>query len=269
MQEREENQDTQNLVEQVVAENTASKMEVKRKAPKWWMVLIAVLLGCFCTYFAFKNLGLFQRLGLTEEEIEEDTQQEEIETEEKLTLFTGDTISAQLPLGWSIVEYYDGEGTEHIAKEYGDFTGLTGIKIFKGDTEVFYLQAIYGIGFTGCPIYTKFEDDNPDYYAEILEDNELAGDTTEIVDYSDSEYTEFVWLGKTFRRIDKIYNYDTVEGNEFFEPSCIASIVSFDSLKYFPPSGPSADSYDYGSTNDVTVDDLLIIDGILESMSVI
>ena len=31
MQEREENQDTQNLVEQVVAENTASKMEVREK----------------------------------------------------------------------------------------------------------------------------------------------------------------------------------------------------------------------------------------------
>lgn len=200
---------------------------------------------------------------------EESEEEQEVEDEqETLTPFEGDTFSAQLPQDWIIEEYYNGEGTDMLTGGIS-YTGLTGLKIFKDDTEVFFMQAVYGIGFAGCPNYAKFTDESITYYNQILEDNEVSGTELNIQDYTAIQYNEFVWLGKTFRRVEREYSYDTIEGNQYFEPPCVPTLVDFDDLEFLPEEGPSAKTYDYSPTDEATLQDLDVIDTILESMEIL
>jgi hypothetical protein len=270
------------LVDKVLQESPQKQKEVKKDKSKWILLVLLLLLLIGCIFYSILNLNSFDITQGDEHQISDEPwdssdnnlfkeenpseQKEDVETEDELSIFTGESIGAQLPANWTIVEYYDGEGTTGISQEYEGFTGLTGLKIFKNEAEIFYLQAIYGIGFPGCPSYAKFEDENPSYYEQMLENNEITDVEIEVTDYTESEYVEFEWLGTTFRRVNKYYNYDTVSGNEYFEPSCVPTILTLEGLEYYPPDGPSAKSYDYGPTENASEEDLLIVDEILESM---
>ena len=52
----------------------------------------------------------------------------------------------------------------------------------------------------------------------------------------------------------------------YFESACVPTLVSFDGLQFQPEDGPAALSYDYSPTDTATLDDLVVIDSILESM---
>ena len=113
------------------------------------------------------------------------------------------------------------------------------------------------------PSYAKFADENKTLHNQLIDDNKVTGTELNILDYTNSEYSEFEWLGKTFRRVGKEYNYDTVPNNVYFESACVPTLVSFDGLQFQPEDGPAALAYDYSLTDIATLDDLEVIDSIL------
>ena len=244
----------------------------KKKFPIAILFVFLFVLFLGLAYYAIFSLKLLEKVGLfdTQETTEQENTQELEENNEgaELVPFEGEVVNANLPANWSMEEYFNGEGTTMLTEGI-DYTGLTGLKIFKDTTEIFYLKAIYGIGFSGCPSYAKFDDENPAYYTQILEDNEVSGDEVNVTDYTNSTYIQFEWLGKTFRRIGDIYNYDTIAGNAYFEPTCTPSLVSLSGLQFTPDGEPAASGYDYGATDEATEADLLIVDEILESMTLV
>ena len=228
---------------------------------------VALLLTLLFMYFLFFTEE-FDNINLTNSEDENSQENEQENPQEETpqsTIFNGDTFTAQIPADWSIEEYYNGAGTDMLSD--GDYTGLTGLKIFKNNQEMFYMKAIYGIGFAGCPNYAKFTDESITYYNQIISDNQVSGTQLNVADYTQEEYSEFVWLGKTFRRVERAYTYDTVPNNSYFEPSCVPTLVGFQGLEFQPEEGPAATSYDYSPTQDATLEDLDVIDTILESVA--
>ena len=260
-------------VQQPISEPPKKKSFVKPLL----FIFIFLLLGAGIYYLIFEMNILETITGKnldnssTSEQDTQDTQDEEITEEETFTPFEGEYISTKLPEGWSITEYLDGEGTTMLPGET-EYTGLTGLKIFNGDTEIFYMQAVSGLGFAGCPNYAKFADENPEYYAQILEDNEVSGQELTVQDYTatEVEYEEFTWLGMEFRRIEKEYVYDEVANNEYFEPPCVPSLVAFDNVKlYSDIDGYESSTFDYGAKDIATSQDLLVVDQILNDMELV
>ena len=200
----------------------------------------------------------------------QETEQGEEIAQEQLLPFIGKYISTQIPEGWSVKEYLDGEGTDMLAAYEEGYTGLTGLKIFKGESEIFYMKAVSGLGFAGCPQYAKFTDENPDYYAQILEDNEVSGMDLTVIDYTTSEYVEFKWLNTPFRRINKEYIYDTELNNAYFESPCVPTLISFNGITLYSMGGDfDSSTYDYGATDLASKADLLIVDQILTDMELV
>jgi len=185
------------------------------------------------------------------------------------TTFTGETITATLPEGWTMQEYYDGAGTEYLS-EGPNYEGLTGIKIFnEDDTSMFYLAGVNGIGFAGCSEYYAFADDNPAYRAQAQASADEIGDAMNINDFSNMPYVEYEVLGRTIRRIaTKIY-LDDEEGNNYFEAPCFNVIVTFEGLSYTDETNNPYEAYFYGFNTTITGDELLKVDDILKSMDVV
>lgn len=241
-------------------------------------VLILVIVVLFILLLATGAILLYQNgymdtlLGKEQqkkEEVQETKTEEEENTEvteePQENTFNGDTVKATLPEGWTVVEHYNGEGTESLPKDE-TYIGLTGLQILNQDREVFAVQAVSGIGFVGCPEYTKFADYNPNHLALNQSMAEEMGDTMNITDYSDTEYIQFDWLGKTFRRIDKIYFYDEEEGNNYFEVGCVNGLLVMEGFNFTDSTGYMGEAYFYGATETATEADLLVVDEILESM---
>jgi hypothetical protein len=203
-------------------------------------------------------------------EVGEEDCEDEKDTEESSTSFEGEVISAQLPADWRIIEYFDGEGTESLPEEIGTYSGLTAIDIVNPDNlQVFSIQAVSGIGFAGCPSYPLFEDDNESYRIVQEGVSDEMGETLNIVDYTDKEYVEFEFLGVTFRRIGGQYFYDTLEGNNYFEPPCVEGLLTLEGLYFTDDDGYKYEAYFYGPTEDSTTKDLVVVDEILESIELI
>lgn len=245
----------------------------KKKSPLKLILLIFIfLLLATGVYYLIFKMNILETL--TGENLDNNlqNQQEEdqnVNQEETLTPFTGKYLSTEVPAGWSVSEYYDGEGTSMLP-DGDNYTGLTGLKIFKNEQEIFFMQAISGIGFAGCPYYAKFSDENPDYYSQILEDNDMIGEKVTVTDYTNSEYEEFTLLGKQFRRIGNEYIYDQISGDEYFESPCVPSLISFDGTTlYSSGDGYESSTFDYGVKDIATTDDLLVVDQILNDMKLI
>jgi hypothetical protein len=203
-------------------------------------------------------------------EVGEEGCEEETTEENELASFEGEVLSAQLPLGWNIVEYFNGDGTDSLPEEMGEYSGLTAIDIINPvGLQVFTIQAVSGIGFLGCPNYALFEDDNPAYNSEQQTVSDEIGETFNVIDYTDEEYSEFEFLGVTFRRIGKKYFYDTQEGNNYFEPPCVEGLLTLEGLYFTDDDGYKYEAYFYGPTEDSTEADLVVVDQILSSIELL
>ena len=242
------------------------------------LVIVCLLIYIFLPNIKSFGKEMFPNLGIweedSEEEISEDTnevenaEEEEDATTEQTEEFTGEYITATLPEGWNIIEYTDGDGTDMLTDTL-TYTGLTGIEILNADSEVvFTIEAVYGIGFAGCGDYAVFLDDNQSYYDEQRAMNDEIGEAMNEHDFTNTEYSEFVWFGTTMRRIEDTYYYDTINGDSYFEPSCTPSLKTLSGLT-FEVDGYTGDAYSYGLTNNATESEYTTVDGILESMEVI
>ncbi len=209
-----------------------------------------------------------------EEEENDDTEVEEeenedtdvvVEEEETMETFNGEYISAIVPDGWSIVEYADGEGSDMLVDGV-EYTGLTAIKILKGTTEVMSIGAVSSIGFVGCQELPRFDDSSSEYENEQSEINEVVGDNLEIIDYTNTEYSDIDFLEKDFRRVNTSLYYDTVEGNDYFEPQCEKQFMSLNDISFFDSYDYEGTAYTYEISSTSTEDDLDVLDDILESI---
>ena len=244
--------------------------------------IVVFLLGIIAAPYV-KAFGkeLFPNLPIWGEETEEedDTSEEEILEEEETTeeedvstteTITGDVVTADVPNGWNIIEYMDGDGTDMLVGGGTTYTGLTGLEIVNPDDEVvFRIRAVDGIGFAGCGDYAIFADDNPSYYQEQVNINDEIGETMVEHDYTDTEYFEFEWLGITMRRIGSTYYYDTEEGNNYFEPPCVPSLITLEGLYFVSSGGYTGEAYSYGLEDTATGEEISSVDQILESMTVL
>ena len=271
-------------------ESVQEKVPFKKSSISKLTVLIAVL--AFIVVFLFgivaapyaEALGkkLFPSLSIWEEETQEedDNNDEETLEEENTTeegeetstteTVTGEVITAEAPDGWNIIEYMDGDGTDMLMGGSTTYTGLTGLEIINPDDEVvFRMLAVDGIGFAGCGDYAIFSDDNSSYYQEQVNANTETGVTMIEHDYTNTSYSEFEWLGTTMRRIGSIYYYDTEEGNNYFEPPCVPSLITLEGLYFVSSDGYTGEAYSYGLTDLTVSSEYETVDQILESMEVI
>jgi hypothetical protein len=248
------------------------KKRVSTKVLLLIIVFLFILLLISAGILAYQN-GYFDTILKKEdqntEQDTENTNTEENTDEESKTnsvSFEGDTIKATIPEGWSIKEYYNGEGTEALP-EGQTYTGLTGLKIYRGETEIFTVRAVSGVGFVGCPMYVQFADYNPNHLTQNQSIAEEIGEEMNITDYSDTEYVQFDWLGKTFRRVGISYFYDEQEGNNFFEAGCVSGLLTLEGLNFMHEDGEIGESYFYGASSEATEKDLQTVDEILQSMT--
>lgn len=254
--------------------NTPEKKNgISKKVLLLIIVFLFILLLIAAGILAYQN-GYFDTLlkkgeQNTEQEKENTNTQDTTEQQDtpQFTSFEGDTIKATIPEGWSIKEYYNGEGTEALP-EGQTYTGLTGLKIFRGETEIFTVRAVSGVGFVGCPMYAQFADYNPDHMTTNQSIADEMGEPMNITDYSNTEYVQFDWLGKTFRRVGISYFYDEQEGNNFFEAGCVSGLLTLEGLNFMHEDGYMGETYFYGASSDATEKDLQTVDEILKSMEV-
>jgi hypothetical protein len=230
------------------------------------LLLITLVLGGI---YALRK-GLFENL-MPQKQTEENLYADYPMTRDSY-IFKGKTIAAVLPNSeWTIEEYYNGEGTESLV--FGmEYTGLTGLKIMKEDREMFSFRGVSGVAFNGCPMYAMFPDFNPDHMNEMVALNVEQEDMINIMDFTEEStmYKEFNFLNKTFRRVEHKYYYDTVEGNNYFEPACIDGFInSIQGFSFTHSSGNKIDTYYFGPGYEASVRDLELVDEILKSVKLV
>ncbi len=237
-------------------------------------ILLALVTVLLLGYIAYRNgyINLDNILNVQKEQ-EIDSQEGEetvfLEDESSLVLETyeGEYLSAIIPAGWEIREYFDGEGSEMIDPGT-TYTGLTGVQILNEGREIMKLEGVSGIGFVGCRELPRFEDSSTEY-EQMQQDlnDEVMEEEIEYLDYTDVLYSEFQWFEKRFRRIGAALYYDTVEGDEFFEPQCEVSFFRLQELGFEDEGGYTGDTYMYTISQIATEDELRILDQILISMT--
>ncbi len=262
-------------------EITKEEVTFKKSSVSKLTVLVAILafiivflLGViFAPYIREVGKEYFPKLNIWNEEetSSEDEDENNIEETESTatTEITRNIISAEVPEGWDIIEYTNGNGTDMLVDGI-TYTGLTGIEILNPEDEVvFYTKAVSGIGFAGCGDYAIFADNNPSYYQEQVDANNEIGETMTEHDYTNTEYSEFEWLGNTMRRIDRIYYYDTNTENNLFEPPCVPSLITLTGISFTDSYGYAGTAYSYGLEDTATEEEISTVDQILESMAVL
>jgi hypothetical protein len=239
-------------------------------------ILLALVTVVLLGYIAYRNgyinldniLNTQEKESTEEEEKPEDEDPLEKDTQEELlTVETheGEYFSAVTPLGWGIVEHPDGKGTKMIA-EGSKYTGLTGIQILKGTEEIMKIEGVSGIGFVGCPELPRFKDSSPSYEKEQKEITEEINEEIKFLDFTDTPYSEFKWLEERFRRVGAALYYDTVNGDEFFEPQCEVSFFRIEEFGFKDADGYKGDTYMYTISQNASEEDLETLDKILTSI---
>jgi hypothetical protein len=250
-------------------------------------LLLAIVTIVLLGYIAYRNgyINLDNILNSPEEtvDIEEERELEEKEEQEEgksvkenqqyteepvvLDTFEGETLSAVLPEGWEIIEYFDGEGTDMLDPGT-TYSGLTGLQILSDGEEIMRIEGVSGIGFIGCQELPRFSDSSPEYEQEQEDLNEeIIEEEIEYLDYTDVPYSEFNWFGRRFRRVGAALYYDTVEDDEFFQPQCEVSFFRLEDLGFEDADGYPGDTYMYTISQDATENQLKTLDQILISMT--
>jgi hypothetical protein len=231
-------------------------------------ILLALVTIFLLAYIAYKNgyINLDNILNVAEEGKEEE-ESEEMEDTSEVEEYNGEVLSATLPTGWSIVEYFDGEGS-NMMTEGIEYSGLTGMKIMKGTKEIMRLEAVWGIGFVGCPEIPRFKDSSTEYEKEQEDIMKEIGDEISFLNYTNTPYSDFEWLGKSFRRVSVFLYYDTIAGDEYFQPQCERDFFSLEGFEFEDEDGYKGSAYMYTISDEATAEELELLDKILASMSV-
>lgn len=234
-------------------------------------ILLAIVTVALLGYIAYRNgyIDLDNILNTTtEEQVTETETEDDDEIPLALETYEGIHFNAVLPTGWLITEYYDGDGTT-MMDTGASYTGLTGIKIENEGEEIMTIEGVSGIGFVDCQELPRFEDSSQEYEQMQEELNqEIGAEEIVYIDFTDTFYSEFEWLGRRFRRIETALYYDTIdEDGEFFQPQCEVSFIRLEALGFEDEEGFEGDTYMYTISLDATEQELLLLDQILTSFT--
>lgn len=205
-----------------------------------------------------------------DEDVDED--EDEDEDEIQYSNYNGEYLFAKIPESWSILEYEEGAGSDSLVSGL-DYEGLTAIKIFDEDSNlIFWIKGVNGIGGTGgCEEYYKFEDFSEAHLDQIKDENDVIfGYDPTIVDLSSADYSEFDLFNVRTRRIDNILYFDLVDSNNFFESSCGFSMLFIQTdEELYGSDGINGGSYFFEFGQDLSDEDLEILDNVLDSAEII
>ena len=199
---------------------------------------------------------------------QETHEQEMQEQSSSTTAFRGRKISAILPQGWTITEYFNGNGSSMLTAG-SMYQGLTGIEITNASNVViFKIEAVSGVGgVDACSEYYKFADNSTQYYNKVLSDAQTVGLNVNVIDLSTQVYSEFTLLNKNFRRIGNNLYWDTISTNDTFDAACgiESHIIQFPCLT-FSVNGIENHGYQFSIENSPNEQDLSVLDDILNSI---
>lgn len=260
--------------------NAATSTKNKKEGGETGVVILNIFLAivtiALLGYIAHRNgyLDLSNILNTVSEdqEVEEEEQDEEGEEEEDIPLaletYEGIYFNAVFPVGWAITEYRDGDGTT-MMDTGASYTGLTGIKIEREEEEIMTIEGVSGIGFVDCQELPRFEDSSEEYERMQEELNqEIGAEEIVYIDFTDTFYSEFEWLGRRFRRIQTALYYDTIDEDEdFFQPQCEVSFIRLEDFGFEDEGGFEGDTYMYTISLNATDEDLRTLDQILTSFT--
>ena len=196
-------------------------------------------------------------------------------------------VKAELPEGWSIRTVGMRMVPEHLELDGStvNIKGLTEINIYKDTNEVSYL--IQAPILFGGPItnFYKFPDYDPEMYEDFLSEVENIPETEEgpiweVTEVKEGEYTETDILGVQVRRVGNVYipNESSNPEKHFGHLGTLIQF-SFDNpvfeyCHYYDVDYQDEreefckDTYLIYAKEDLSEEDLLILDSILESMEV-
>jgi len=157
----------------------------------------------------------------SEEEGESEGQEnEEAPVNAQNSVYSGTAIDAETPTGWSIVEYFDGAGSDMLVGGVV-YDGLTGIEVKHGTVVIFSLKAVNGIGgISACSEVVEFSDTSPTYISDTISEAATAGITTTVIDHTTTTYSEFLIFSNRMRRISHDLYWDMDMTNHSFETNC-------------------------------------------------
>ncbi|MFH1547483.1 MAG: hypothetical protein ABIC57_03280 [bacterium] len=260
-------------------EPAAAPKPVEEKGKMRWIYIALIFIGLIALalvgYIAYTEIFMEDAQEVSDDSGEDMDEQEtdtDLDVEEEATeTFTGDAVTAELPEGWSIVEYFDGAGTDMTVTGV-TYVGLTGLEIINPDDDVvFSIKAVDGIGgVDSCETYAQFPDYNVTHYNEDVTLSAEIGVTTSPVTYTADDYTEFDFLGLSVRRVEDYLYIDEVAGNSYFEPPCglLASAWQISDISY-TTEGVESHAYIWEVDDEATDAELLQLDAILASIEAV
>jgi hypothetical protein len=250
---------------QTETSSVVPQQEPKKKSKVLTVVVISVLVLLFLggavyaayNYFGFSEGDTPQPESFEEEDFEFESQSDESSPIPVYSEYVGEYITAELPDGWEIVEYENGEGSDMLAGGT-EYIGLTGISVLTDQgEEVFQTYAVMGIGGVSiCYEVEKFSDTPQTYIQKI---NELTTEHNSYVldpepmpvvnQIGDSEYTDIFFLEYRGRRVGTTLYWNDPENvnEEEFHPLCgiYAEALMFEYIEFgYGDSG----GYDFANT---------------------
>lgn len=250
---------------------SVGETEKKEKSSKGLMSVIFLLLFVIIAMGAYILIreGYFSEEKETNKNeenkiVETQEEEKEIPTEIKPQLenFEGEYISAEIPQGWSVKEYKDDfkgsvpEGSQYIL--------LTSLEVNHESKNIFKLEILDGVGSIGCPQIVLFKDSPENFEEKQNESNEIVGIEAQVLDYTNTPYSEITLFGTKIRRVGTKVFYDTDTNTVAFEPQCENNWIELEELLTI-----SVVSYfNIVISPDATQEELTILDSILESMKI-
>lgn len=242
------------------------------------LVVIIICLGVTVIYLLFTKtqvLDTSSNNNNSEDDTEIENDNTDVTVEEETTYeWVGNATTATLPTDWSVVEYTTAEGMEMYADEGNmTFDGITGIEVYnESDDLVFSVKGVSGIGGTeACSELAVFGDTTAAYITSIEDGNSMVGmPSPNIIDLSNSEYSDISFLGETFRRVDNELYLDMDNNANTFSTGCgiNGSFVVINQIAFVITGSNTinGNSYTYEiESNIVDEDTLTKLDDVLNS----
>lgn len=241
--------------------------EVEKKKTKGNEGLIVII---FILFFAVIAMGtyIFIKEGFFTEknptntiEEEEEKKEEETVKETELVKFQGEYLTTEIPQGWSIKEFKNGEESDMVT-EGVQYSGLTKFEISHESKDIFRLEILDGVGSVGCSQIVLFKDSPEDFEEKQNQQNEEIGIQANVLDYTDTKYSEISLFGTKVRRVRTKVFYDTDSSTNTFEAQCESNWLVLKGLERVSP----VPLFNVWISQDASEEELTVLDSILRSL---
>lgn len=249
----------------IAREEAIAEVEKKKtKGNEGLIVIIFILLFAVIamgTYIFIKEGYFSEKTSTNTVKEEEEKKKEETVKEPELVKFRGEYISAEAPEGWSIKEFKNGEESDTVTEGI-QYSGLTKLEIRNEDKDIFKLEILDGVGSVGCPQIVLFKDSPENFEENQNEQNELIGIEANVLNYTDTQYSEISLFSTKIRRVGTKFFYDTNSNTETFEAQCESNWLVLKGLEDVSP----VSLFNVWISQEASEEELTVLDSILESL---